>query len=210
MENLMKTLRFALLALTTCAIAPAFAQEPLNTAGMQAIDEQRRAEMLRAVPPAVTPESYRQATSVLTRNNSCVRRDCTHRDCAPRPSRGGVTVIINNGAGGYYGPVYPGYPAYPTYGYPAYPYGYGQAYSGSSVTVSTPGFSNGTFTVFPWSSTVTTFNSAPAYAPRFPAYPTYVPNVNGYRGAATPNYNYNNGAILGGGYTGAYVGNYRR
>jgi hypothetical protein len=128
------------------------------------------------------------------------------------------TIII--GAGGYYAPgtvpVYPGYSTYPGYGYPnnypTYPYTYAPPVSGSSVTISSPGFSNGTFTSFPYSTTVTTFNSgypngtvvvpgcAPGYYPSYPAYPTYAPGgyLQGYRGAATPGYGaygYNSGGF---------------
>ena len=137
------------------------------------------------------------------RRNRDGRRGCDHDH--NRPCNRCSTVII--GAGGYYPgtvPVYPGYSSYPTYGYPNnYPaYPYAPSVSGSSVTISSPGFSNGMFTAFPYSTTVTTFNSgypngtviapgcAPGYYPSYPAYPTYVPggHLQGYRGAATPGY----------------------
>lgn len=120
--------------------------------------------------------------------------------CAPTTNN---TVIFQS---------YPGYPVYNQY--PAYPYGYGNSVSGSSVTVSTPGYNDGTFNVFPWTTTVTTFNSTPNYYgyrnyqncqpyPAFssyPAYPTYAnPGLQGYRGAAG-GYNFNGGSFPSGAY----------
>ena len=146
------------------------------------------------------------------------RDDRDHRYGDHRDQRDG-TVIIGNPNTYPPGntvivPVYPGYAPYPTYGpsygapaYPSYPYGYNVPQSGASVTVSTPGYNDGTFNVFPWSSTVTTFGPAPGYYgnypscppyPNYPAYPTYVPNVSGYRGAATPGYYYNGGSYPSG------------
>lgn len=110
------------------------------------------------------------------------RNDSIPSACAP----GSNTVFV---------PVYPNYPGYAPY--PTYPYG-------SSVTVSTPGYNDGTFNVFPWSTTVTTFGSAPVHNyhgyHNYPAYPTYVPGPGtyGYRGAATPGYIYNGGSFPSG------------
>jgi len=126
--------------------------------------------------------------------------------------RGNVTVIIGNQYP-VYAPPYHTYPAYPGY---EYPYGYPGS-SGASVTISTPGFQNQHYTLFPWSTTVTTWGNAPGYGPTYhrypnypayPAYPTYVPNygAQGYRGAAGHNYNYNGGSVLGGGYVPGTVG----
>lgn len=143
-----------------------------------------------------------------------------------RGSRRNVTVIIGDNSCPIYVPPcnYPSYPAYPTY--PAYPntgYGYSGSTYGSSVTISTPGFQNNNYILYPWSTTITTWgsnsgygNCAPQYPaynlyPTYPAYPTYVPgpSINGYRGAAGYGvYNYNGGSVIGGGYVGnSYIGN---
>jgi hypothetical protein len=150
-------------------------------------------------------------------------RDHDGRDGNDRDHRhdtypdGGTTVIVN---GGYYAPgaVYPGYAPYPSYVVPAYPYGYAAPVTGSSVTISTPGYSNGPFTMFPSTTTVTTFGNpvVPNYygyrpysncAP-YPNYPMYVPNVQGYRGAATPGYNFNGGSFPSGAFVTGSTSNY--
>ena len=149
-----------------------------------------------------------------------------------RASGGNVTIIYGDNSRPVYAPpcnTYPAYPvyappcnnypAYPVYAppcntYPAYPnYGYGTSTYGSSVSISTPGFQDQNFRLFPYSTTVSVWgsnsgynNCAPQY-PRcnsYPAYPTYVPGpaINGYRGAAG-GYNFNGGSMVGGGYVGS-------
>ena len=134
-------------------------------------------------------------------------RDNRDENNAPNACAPGTTVVA---VPVYPGTVYPGYAPYPTYGgygVPSYPYG-------GSVTISTPGYNDGTFNVFPSTTTVTAFGSAPVVSnyygygnyPSYPAYPTYAPNLQGYRGAATPGYNvgfgtgynYNGGSFPGG------------
>jgi hypothetical protein len=225
----MQTSRIFLLASTV--IAAPFVQAQTQTATAPVLQGSASAQSSAA------PLRYAEPSAHRTRDNNGGRdrrdNDRQERDRRDREGRRGCdhnhnqpcnkcsTVII--GGGSYYAPgtvpVYPGYSSYPTYGYPnnypSYPYTYAPPISGSSVTISTPGFSNGTFTAFPWSTTVTTFSNGyssgtvitpgcgtgyyPSY-PSYPAYPTYVPGaqVQGYRGAATPGYGaygYNSGGL---------------
>lgn len=147
--------------------------------------------------------------------------DRDRRDRERRDNRDGSVIIGNTyppGTNTIILPIYPGYPSYqgyapyPNYNVPVYPYG-------SSVTVSTPGYNDGTFNVFPWTSTVTTYGTAPVapnyygyrHYPSYPscppgysAYPNYpsypAPYLQGYRGAATPGYVFNGGSFPSGAY----------
>jgi hypothetical protein len=215
----MQTSRIFLLAATV--ITAPFVQAQTQTATAPVLQGSAAAQSSAA------PLRYAEPSAHRTRDNNGGRdrrdrdgrRGCDHNH--NQPCNKCSTVII--GGGSYYAPgtvpVYPGYSSYPTYGYPNnypnYPYTYAPPISGSSVTISTPGFSNGMFTAFPWSTTVTTFGNGysngtiiqpgcgtgyyPSY-PSYPAYPTYVPGpqVQGYRGAATPGYGaygYNSGGF---------------
>lgn len=210
----MKAVRFILIAATAAVLTAPVAQAQTHvTSGNGQYDKDALAQRQAAMQAAPSRNaSVGSAAPLRYANDRDARRGRNGRD---------VTVVIGNQpncapVGVPVGvPVYPGYPQYPAYGAPAYPYGYLPPTYGTSVSVSTPGYSDGTYTVFPWSTTVSTYGNAPGHYPRYqsypsyPAYPTYVPGnvINGYRGAASPTvitnmipYSYTTGTFLGGSY----------
>ncbi len=187
----------------------------------------------RANAQSITSFGSSSATHITTPSAVSASHLAAPGTSAFHKPRRNVTIIIGDNSQPIYVPShnYPSYPAYPTY--PAYPntgYGYSSSNYGSSVSISTPGFQDPNYRLFPWTTTVTTWGSNPNYGhcapqypqynsyPSYPAYPTYVPGpaINGYRGAAGHGgYNYNGGSMVGGGYIGnnsiapPYIGSVR-